>query len=106
MQNAAKPRKQRQEAERKRKLAETAAHAANEQNRSTIDAQVALISLMETRLRHVPALQDVREKILDDTAKSLNDSAQAMTDLRRDIGWDPKNEDLNWRSLARARASG
>jgi eukaryotic-like serine/threonine-protein kinase len=93
---------QRGEAERKRKLAETAAHAANEQNRSAIDAEVAMISLLEERLRHVPALQDVREQVLDNAVKNLDAAAKAMADLRRDIGWDPKNEDLNWRSLARA----
>ena len=93
---------QRQEAERKRKLAEAAAHAANEQNRSAIDAEVAMIQLLEQRLRHVPALQDVREQVLDNATKNLDAAAKAMTDLRRDIGWDPKSEDLNWRSLARA----
>ena len=93
---------QRQEADSKRKLAETAAHAANEQNRSAIDAEVAMIDLLEKRLRHVPALQDVREQVLDSAVKNLDAAAKAMADLRRDIGWDPKNEDLNWRSLAQA----
>jgi eukaryotic-like serine/threonine-protein kinase len=91
------------EADRKRKLAEAAARAANEQNRVAVDAEIDMITLLEQRLRHVPALQDVREKMLDDAVKNLDAAAQAMTDLRRDIGWDPKNEDLNWRSLARAR---
>ncbi len=61
-----------------------------------------MIQLLEQRLRHVPALQDVREQVLDNAIKNLDAAAKAMTDLRRDIGWDPKSEDLNWRSLARA----
>ena len=93
---------QRQEAERRRKIAETAARAANEQNRSAVDAEIALIQLLEQRLRNVPALQDVRERILDGAVKNLDAAAKAMTDLRRDIGWDAANEERNWRSLAQA----
>jgi eukaryotic-like serine/threonine-protein kinase len=93
---------QRQEAERRRKIAETAARAANEQNRSAVDAEIALIRLLEERLRNVPALQDLREQMLDSAVKNLDAAATAMTDLRRDIGWDPNNEDRNWRSLAQA----
>jgi tetratricopeptide (TPR) repeat protein/tRNA A-37 threonylcarbamoyl transferase component Bud32 len=92
----------RQEAERRRVLAENAARAANEQNRSAVDAQVELIQLLEGTLRFVPELQDVRREILAKTAKNLDGAARAMTTLRQDIGWDPKDEIHNWRSLARA----
>jgi tetratricopeptide (TPR) repeat protein/tRNA A-37 threonylcarbamoyl transferase component Bud32 len=92
----------RQDAETKRVLAEAAARAANEQNRSAVDAQVELIQLLEGRLRFVPELQDVRREMLAKTAKNLDGAARAMTALRNDIGWDAKDETRNWRSLARA----
>jgi serine/threonine-protein kinase len=90
------------EAERKQKLAEAAARAANVQNRSAVDAQVELIQLLEGKLRHEPALQDVRGEVLDMAVNGLEISARAMTNLRQDVGWDPKDEERNWRSLARA----
>ena len=92
----------RQEAERKQKLAVAAARAANEQNRSAVEADVDLIVLLNRRLRHVPAIQIDREQILDKAIARLGAAARAMTDLRRDVEWAPKDEGHNWRSLARA----
>ena len=84
------------------KLAVAAARAANEQNRIAVDAQVELIRLLDGKLRHVPAIQDEREQILDKAIARLEAAAQAMTDLRRDVEWAPEDEGHNWRSLARA----
>ena len=92
----------RKEAESKQKLAERAAWTANEQNRKSVEAEMALLSSLEDKLRYVPALEDLRKEVLDRTIANLDDAAQAMTGLRKDIGWDPKAEDNNWRSLARA----
>jgi eukaryotic-like serine/threonine-protein kinase len=97
-----KAEERRLEAETKQKLAEKAARAANQQNRSAVDAEVELIGLLENKLRYVPALQDVREQMLERATKNLDAAARAMTDLRRDIGWNPEDEGHNWRSLARA----
>jgi tetratricopeptide (TPR) repeat protein len=90
-------------AEEKRAEAVAAARAANEQNRSTADAQVDLIVLLQLKLRYVPAIQDEREQILDKAINRLEAAARAMTDLRRVVEWDPKDEGHNWRSLARGR---
>jgi serine/threonine-protein kinase len=90
------------EAVRKQDIAETAARAANQQNRSVVDAQVELIDLLEEKLKFVPALQDTRVKTLEKVTKSLDAAAQSMTDLRRHVPWDPKDEERNWLSLARA----
>ena len=92
----------RQEAERKEKVAVAAARAANEQNRSLVDAEVDLIILLERKLRHVPVIQNERDQLLDTAISRLCAAAGAMTDLRRDVDWDPKDENHNWRSLARA----
>ncbi len=92
----------RKEAEAKQKLAERAAWTANEQNRKSVEAEMALLSSLEDKLRYVPALEDLRKEVLDGTIANLDAAAQAMTSLRKDIGWDPKAEDNNWRSLARA----
>jgi eukaryotic-like serine/threonine-protein kinase len=92
----------RQEAERKQILAVAAARAANEQNRSAVDAQVDLIQLLDNKLRYVPAIQDERDQLLDKAIKRLGAAAQAMTDLRRDVQWAPEDEGRTWRSLARA----
>ena len=92
----------RKEAEAKQKLAERAAWTANEQNRLSVDAEMALLSTLEDKLRYVPALEDLRKEVLDRTIANLDAAAKAMTGLRKDIGWDPKAEDNNWRSLARA----
>jgi len=89
-------------AEEKRAAAVRAARAANEQNRSAVDSQVDLIVLLERKLRYVPAIQDEREQILDTARKRLEAAAGAMTDLRRDVEWNPQDEEHNWRSLARA----
>ena len=40
--------------------------------------------------------------MLDKAIARLKAAAEAMTDLRRDVEWDPKDEENNWRSLARA----
>ena len=93
----------RAEAERKQKLADAAARAANEQNRSAIYAQVDLILLLEGTLRHVPAIQKERKDILDKAIARLEAAARAMSDLRGDVQWGPEEERHNWRSLARAR---
>ncbi len=90
------------EAEQKQKLAVAAARAANEQNRSAVDAQVDLIILLERNLRHVPAIQGQREQILDKAVTRLEAAARAMTDLHRDVEWAPQDEERNWKSLARA----
>ncbi len=93
---------QQQVADDKRKLAETAARAANEQNQSAVEAQLELIRLLERQLRYVPAIQNIRDELLDKAAGRLVAAARAMTNLRKDIGWDPKDEAHNWRTLARA----
>jgi tetratricopeptide (TPR) repeat protein len=92
----------RREAEQKQKLAVAAARAANEQNRSAVDAQVDLIILLDRKLRNVPALQDERPQLLETARKRLEAAARAMTDLRRDVDWNPDDAEHNWRSLARA----
>jgi len=92
------------EAEQKQKLAEAAARAANEQNLSLVGAEVEMIDLLEGRLRHVPELQDVRGQVLDRAVKNLDGAARMMSDLQhRDVPWDPKDEERNLRSVARAR---
>jgi eukaryotic-like serine/threonine-protein kinase len=89
-------------AESKQKLAEQAAWAANDQNRNSVDAEMALLSLLEDKLRYVPALEEVRKEVLDRTIANLDAAARSMTSLRKEIGWDPKAEENNWKSLARA----
>ncbi len=79
-----------------------AARAANEGNRIAVEADVGLIVLFTRTLRDVPAIQNVREKTLDETIKRLSDAVKVMSDVRRAVDWDPKNEENNWRSLARA----
>ena len=92
----------RREAERKEKVAVAAARAANEQNRSAVEAHVDMIVLLQRKLRFVPAIQDEREQLLDKASTRLAGAAKAMTDLRRDVDWAPQDEGHNWRSLARA----
>ena len=89
-------------AEGKRKQAVAAARAANLQNRNLVDAQIEFIVLLDGPLRDVPAIRKEREQRLEKAIGRLRDAAQAMTDLRRDVDWDPKDEKHNWRSLARA----
>ena len=87
----------------KQKIAEDAARAANSQNRNAVEAEVAWINVMEHQLRYVPEVQDVREKMLSDATKHLDESIRSMTSLRKVIGWAPSDEENNWKSLARAR---
>jgi eukaryotic-like serine/threonine-protein kinase len=94
---------QREVAETKRKLAEKAAWAANTQNRASVDGGVALLELLETKLRYAPALEEVRKEVLDRTIARLDEAAHAMTSLRKEIGWGAQDEENNWKSLARAR---
>jgi tetratricopeptide (TPR) repeat protein len=90
-------------AEQKKQTAEAAARAANDQNVKLVTAEVAMMDLMEGRLRHVPELQDVRGQVLETALKNLDEAARAMADLqKRDIRWDPEDEKNNLRSLARA----
>ena len=91
----------RREAEHETKLALAAARAANEQNRSAVEAQVDLILLLEGTLRHAPAIQNEREQLLDKAVNRLEGAARAMTNLRRDVEWGAEDEGKNWRSLAR-----
>ena len=79
------------------------ARAATDQNRRLVEAELEMIGLLEANLRHVAALQGVREKVLDRAVKNLDVAAQTMTNLRNDLGWDPTAEERNWRLLARAR---
>ncbi len=97
------------EAELKQKLAEeaqkravAAARAANQQNRAVAAAQRDLIGLLDEKLRYLPELQDVRGDTLAKAKISLEAAIQAMTELRREVEWDPKDEELNWRTLAGA----
>ena len=92
-------------AETRQKIAEDAARAANAQNRNAVETETEWINVMEHRLRYVPEIQDVREKMLSDATRNLDESIRAMTSLRTVIGWPPKDEETNWRTLARA-ASG
>ncbi|MGO9921245.1 MAG: protein kinase domain-containing protein, partial [Isosphaeraceae bacterium] len=97
--------RQLQARDKARAEAVAAAWAANEQNRGAVDSQVDLIGLIDRQLRFVPAIQDVREQILDKASERLEAAAQAMTDLRRVVKWAPEDEERNWRSLARARST-
>jgi eukaryotic-like serine/threonine-protein kinase len=89
-------------AEDKRTKAVAAARAANEGNRIAVEAAVDMIVLLRRKLRDVPAIQDVREQTVDTAIKRLSAAAKAMTDLRRAVDWGPKDEETNWRSLAKA----
>ena len=51
------------------------------------------MSCFTRTLRDVPAIQKVREQILDKAIERLSATAEAMTDLRRDVEWDPKDEE-------------
>jgi tetratricopeptide (TPR) repeat protein len=80
----------------------TAALAANEQNRSAVDAQVDLIALVTRQQRFVSTIQNEREQFLDKAVTRLEAAALAMTNLRRDVAWNPEDEVRNRRTLARA----
>ncbi len=93
----------RQEAERKEKVAVAAARAANVQNRRAVEAQLDMIDLLRYKLRFVTAIKpDERKELLDKASERLEEAAQAMTNLRRDVDWAPEDEGSNWRSLAKA----
>ena len=89
-------------AEEKRAQAVAAVGAANEGNRNAVDAAVELIVLFTRTLRDVPAIQNVREQTLDTTIGRLSAVAQAMIAQRGYVEWGPRDEENNWRSLARA----
>jgi hypothetical protein len=72
-----------------------AAREANAENRNNVDAQVELITLLERTLRHVTAIQAVRDLVLDKATQRLEAAARTMTNLRQEIGWDPKDEERN-----------
>jgi eukaryotic-like serine/threonine-protein kinase len=99
----------RAEAEKKQRLAEDAqkraikaARAANDRSRDVALAQRDLIALLDEKLQFLPELQDVRGETLAKAKASLEASIQAMTELRREVEWAPKDEELNWRTLAGA----
>jgi serine/threonine-protein kinase len=94
---------QRLEAQRRQRLAEAAGQAAVQQNRNLVETQLGLINLLEGQLRDAPQLQDVRREVLDKAIAGLEAAAQAMTGLRKEVGWPAKDEALNWQSLAKAR---
>ena len=66
-------------AETRQKIAEDAARAANAQNRNAVETETEWINVMEHRLRYVPEIQDVREKMLSDATRNLDESIRAMT---------------------------
>ncbi len=90
------------EAQAEEKRAKHAAQAAAEQNRGTVEAQLELIRLLREKLRFVPGIEDVRAEFLDKATKGLETAAQAMTGIREQVGWDPDDEENNWRQVARA----
>jgi len=93
----------RRDAEQKQQIAEAAALAASDQNVSLVTAEGEMMDVTEGRLRHVPELQDVREKVLDTALKNLDGAAGAMDDLeQRGVQLDKKDKERNLRSLARA----
>ena len=90
------------EAEKKQKLAERAAQAANAQNQHAVETEVKMLGLLESRLKFVPGLQDVRSEMLTQAIKNLDDAARVMTTIRDDIAWSPEDEQNNLRTLAHA----
>ncbi len=93
----------RMEADQKRQIAEDAVRAANDQNLRLVRAEGDMMEILEGRLRHVPELQDVREQILGTAVKNLNESAGLMVHLQeRNVMWEPKDQQNNFRTLARA----
>ena len=77
-------------AETKQKVAEDAARAANAQNKNAVETETEWINVMEHRLRYVAEVQDVREKMLSDATKNLDESIRAMTSLRLSSAGRPK----------------
>ena len=78
------------EAEKKQKLAEKAALAANLQNQNAVDTEVKMLELLEGRLQFIPGLQDVRSEMLSHAIKNLDDAAGAMTKLARTSAGRPR----------------
>ena len=64
-----------------RNRAVKAGRAANEENRDAVNGWAELIVLFGRKLRHVQALQGIREQELDKAVKHLEGAAQAMTRL-------------------------
>ena len=90
------------EAEQKQRLAENVARFFHEQNRRALDTHVEMMNLLSSKLQHVPGIEDTRGAFLDKATKGVEVSAQAMIDIRQEIGSDPNDEQGNWRSLARS----
>ena len=98
---------ERQAADDKRKLAETAARAANEQNQSAVEAQLELIRLLERQLRYVPAIQNIRDELLDKAAgRTATCAAQGDDQLEegRRLGPQGRSTQLADAGQGRARA--
>jgi tetratricopeptide (TPR) repeat protein len=90
-------------AEEKHQHAVASARVANEQNRIAVGAAVDIVRLFEGELRFVPAIQNLREQMLNKMVARLKEAAEAMTKLRLDAESDPEDEGHNWRVLASAR---
>jgi tetratricopeptide (TPR) repeat protein len=93
---------ERGEAQKKQRIAETAARTATAENRRSLEAQTEMIDLLSVKLLHVPGIEEIRGELLDKVTKGLEAGATAMTGIRDDVGWDPKEEEINWRTLARS----
>ncbi len=92
---------ERQEAA-ERKKAVAAGQAAITQNQQVVEKQRDLILLLEKKLGDVPNLQPVREELLVRASEILETSANAMAQLRDQIGWPENDEEKNWRILGLA----
>jgi serine/threonine-protein kinase len=90
------------EVDAKRNDAVAAARAAIEQNRNVVDSQRELIEFLEDKSRYAATIQEVRGKLLDLAVGSLEPAVRTMTELRTKVGWPAENEELNWRTVARA----
>jgi eukaryotic-like serine/threonine-protein kinase len=93
---------ERAEAQKKQRIAETAARTATAENRRSLEAQTEMIDLLSVKLLHVPGIEEIRGELLDKVTKGLEAGATGMTGIRDEIGWDPKDEEINWRTLARS----
>jgi eukaryotic-like serine/threonine-protein kinase len=89
-------------ADAERRRAVEAGQAFMAQNQEILQTQRELIEFLEDRLRHVPGLKEVREKMLDIAALSLESAVGRMTDLRPKLEFSAADEELSLRSLARA----
>ena len=61
-----------------------------------------IVRLLDDKLRYLPELQDVRGEMLAKAKVTIEAAIQGMLELRREVEWDPKDEELNWRTLAAA----